>query len=772
MKSTITSLFLLAIIPIVSLSQPLFKVNNPYQGETERYRICYNEGPLSVTMVTPNIYNSYKWTVDGRVIGTSYNPPNGFSDIDGAFDLRLEVTKTTPFRVIDKITVLGANSTGFSGCEGVGQTTPEYYLEFKKGSDLLFVGDEVEKNYPVPFDIPGIALTQGFDILLYEADYHFCPLFTFNYSDDFLGSVFVPANYQGGILTGSDGVRIEITTKMVNSIYYQVDMVSYNEKPNIECSGDSLITGGPGNGTVSYTWINQGNNQSTIDADGGAFYPPAGGTYTVDRSHYGCHRRADAITFEIKNTLAINADASGLSSNCSVSAIKLKSNITDTLNYMFYWTLNNDTVGTKNTYFARQNGNYKLKVKHLNQCIRYNSPGINVTAINTGNALTVDIAKNESLCQKLSANANFTVQSYRWSGPNNFTSTLAQITPLYSGTYSLTVTSGNCKLTSEIEVNPQYALQINATNPSCPTVSNGTITAISSSLNPPSTFNWSNGKTGATISSLPAGSYAVTVTDRIGCKTFNSVTIQTSRYPKLTAKEDLKACQNMSNGAISFNTSECAAPMYYNILNTTIQSNNPTFIGLPAGNYVVKVTDKDGCTATSSIAISISNISKVSDNFKKPSSPTSCDGFIEVTINPSGYNEPISYSWNVSQTTSMINNLCPNIYSVTVTDANRCTKVFGPWNLNLSSTATSEQITLNNTIDVYPNPTVGQCYIKNLDKDNEIKGMKLIDTHGREYSTDHRFTGESLDISEVPSGLYILVLITENGIITKKIEKF
>jgi len=120
----------------------------------------------------------------------------------------------------------------------------------------------------------------------------------------------------------------------------------------------------------------------------------------------------------------------------------------------------------------------------------------------------------------------------------------------------------------------------------------------------------------------------------------------------------------------------------------------------------------------------------------------------------------------------MINNLCPNIYSVTVTDANRCTKVFGPWNLNLSSTATSEQITLNNTIDVYPNPTVGQCYIKNLDKDNEIKGMKLIDTHGREYSTDHRFTGESLDISEVPSGLYILVLITENGIITKKIEKF
>jgi len=189
MKSTITSLFLLAIIPIVSLSQPLFKVNNPYQGETERYRICYNEGPLSVIMVTPNIYNSYKWTVDGRVIGTSYNPPNGFSDIDGAFDLRLEVTKTTPFRVIDKITVLGANSTGFSGCEGVGQTTPEYYLEFKKGSELIFVSDEVEKNYPVPFDIPGIALTQGFDILLYEADYHFCPLFTFNYSDDFLGSL-------------------------------------------------------------------------------------------------------------------------------------------------------------------------------------------------------------------------------------------------------------------------------------------------------------------------------------------------------------------------------------------------------------------------------------------------------------------------------------------------------------------------------------------------------------------------------------------------------
>ncbi|MBK9211603.1 MAG: T9SS type A sorting domain-containing protein [Saprospiraceae bacterium] len=772
MKSTITSLFLLAIIPIVSLSQPLFKVNNPYQGETERYRICYDEGPLSVSMVTPNIYNTYKWTVDGRVIGTSYNPPNGFSDVDGAFDLRLEVTKTTPFRVIDKITVLGANSTGFSGCEGVNESTPEYYLEFKKGSDLLFVGDEVEKNYPVPFNIPGISLSQGFDILLYEADYHFCPLFTFNYGDDFLGSVFVPANYQGGILTGSNGVRIEITTKMVNSIYYQVDMVSYNDKPNISCIGDSLITYASGNAYVSFTWINQGNNQSTIDADGGAFYPPVGGTYTVDRSHLGCHRRSDAITFEIKNTLAINADASGLSSNCSVSTIKLKSNISDTLNYMFYWTLNNDTVGTKNTYFAKQNGNYKLKIKHLTQCTRFNSPGINITAINTGNALTVDIAKNESLCQKLSAIANFSVQSYRWSGLITLRPLLHKFPPLYSGTYSLTVTSGNCKLTSEIEVTPQYALQINATNPSCPTVSNGSITAISSSLNSPSTFNWSNGRTGATITSLSSGSYTVTVTDRIGCRTFNSVTIQTSRYPKMSVKEDLKACQNMSNGAISFNTSECAAPMYFNVLNTTIQSNNPTISGLAAGNYVVKVTDKDGCTATSAIAVSVSNITKTAENIKKPTGQTTCDGSIEITINPNGFNGLLSYSWNVSQTTATINNLCPNVYSVTVTDANRCSKIFGPWNLNLSSTATSEQISLNNSIEVYPNPTSGQSTIRNLDGDNIIKGMKIIDISGREYSIDQKYAADKVDISEVPSGFYLLVINTENGIITKKIEKF
>ena len=109
---------------------------------------------------------------------------------------------------------------------------------------------------------------------------------------------------------------------------------------------------------------------------------------------------------------------------------------------------------------------------------------------------------------------------------------------------------------------------------------------------------------------------------------------------------------------------------------------------------------------------------------------------------------------------------------ITVTDANRCSKIFGPWNLNLSSTATSEQISLNNSIEVYPNPTSGQSTIRNLDGDNIIKGMKIIDISGREYSIDQKYAADKVDISEVPSGFYLLVINTENGIITKKIEKF
>ncbi|NBO30022.1 MAG: hypothetical protein EBV10_12485, partial [Synechococcaceae bacterium WB6_1A_059] len=121
--------------------------------------------------------------------------------------------------------------------------------------------------------------------------------------------------------------------------------------------------------------------------------------------------------------------------------------------------------------------------------------------------------------------------------------------------------------------------------------------SVSVSGGTPSYFlSWSNGATTNTVSNLPAGFYALQVTDFNGCTSqWNYNVTQPAGPLLLSTTTSATSCFNGNNGIVDLTVVGGTAPYAYNWSNggTTQDINS-----LTAGYYSVLVTDANGCTAT------------------------------------------------------------------------------------------------------------------------------------------------------------------------------
>jgi len=76
----------------------------------------------------------------------------------------------------------------------------------------------------------------------------------------------------------------------------------------------------------------------------------------------------------------------------------------------------------------------------------------------------------------------------------------------------------------------------------------------------------------------------------------------------------------------------------------------------------------------------------------------------------------------------------------------------------------------NNSIQIAPNPTSGELRITNYQL--RVTGVEVYDVYGRNLlSSTANHTPQTLDISHLPAGVYFVQVITDEGIITKKVVK-
>ncbi|MFD1061624.1 Ig-like domain-containing protein, partial [Winogradskyella litorisediminis] len=195
------------------------------------------------------------------------------------------------------------------------------------------------------------------------------------------------------------------------------------------------------------------------------------------------------------------------------------------------------------------------------------------------------------------------------------------------------------------------------------------------------TYSWNTSpvQTTATATNLAAGNYTVTVTDANNCTTTANVTInQPTDLLSVQATGTNLLCNGDNSGSINLTVNGGTLPYSYAWTNG---DNTEDISGLAAGNYNVTVTDANGCTATLSTPVQITQPEVVSIELTKTNAnATAGCANGTATATPSGGTAPYTYLWSDGQTTATATNLSGNIiggtqYSVTVTDQNGCTAI-------------------------------------------------------------------------------------------------
>ena len=344
------------------------------------------------------------------------------------------------------------------------------------------------------------------------------------------------------------------------------------------------------------------------------------------------------------------------------------------------------------------------------------------------------------------------------------------ITNLAPGTYYVTVSDSDdppCWLVDSAIINEPALITIayTTTESFSGGIGGGTATANPSGGTPGYTYQWSNGDTGPTADSLNAEAYIVTVTDANGCtaisNTINVVEITCDLTASATVITDV-ICNGGFDGSAVASGSLGTPPYSYNWDNDLFQTTD-TATGLSEGPYNVTVTDSMLCTATASVTITepLAIVITV-DSITEVDSAGATNGAIYITV--SGGTSPYTFLWNDTSTDEDIDSISNETYTVIVTDDNSCSETYAGIVVPITSI---NEISNNDVINIYPNPTKGELYITNAENSTiyvyNIIGEVL-------YSIDNAATVNTIDISSFAEGAYIVKVVSDKYVITKKIN--
>lgn len=209
---------------------------------------------------------------------------------------------------------------------------------------------------------------------------------------------------------------------------------------------------------------------------------------------------------------------------------------------------------------------------------------------------------------------------------------------------------------------------------SCFNGNNGLISATPQGGNGGYILNWSGPAT-PNPNGVPAGTYAVTVTDNKGCTATNSIVLANPPQLSVMLLANAPNCSNTADGSMEAIPTGGTGTIAYTWSITG--ATQPIQQNLAAGNYCVTATDQNGCTATA--CASISAPSQLVINAITPY-PADCFGnntgsaVIQVSGGTPDAGGDYNFAWNdaLQQVSDTAVFLFAGNYGVTVTDDNGC----------------------------------------------------------------------------------------------------
>ena len=351
-----------------------------------------------------------------------------------------------------------------------------------------------------------------------------------------------------------------------------------------------------------------------------------------------------------------------------------------------------------------------------------------------------DTLKN---CNAVSIQSPANLGTYRW----NNGATTNNITTLNSGLYTLTITGSNCTATDSVRVIIPERLRLPAGNPLCGR------TLSSNYANSSSTYNWSNGRTTATITITATGTYRLTVNEPSGCVLIDS--LQVTRFgtvPTITLPGTPAYC----NQAVLNAQNSGAQYLWSN--GTTTQT--ATFAS--AGTARVTVTNTDQCTATSQASFTLDAQPQAAFNIQ----PIAGNPLRYQFVNSSTGNT--ANQWDFGFITSQAQSPTVNFpatgrYVVSLVVTNSC----GSSTLtNSVDLPLANEYTLNSEFNLRPNPNNGIFLIELPESLNtEIIIVNLYNLYGQQlhqqkWQANNR---KQLDMQTVLSSGIYYIKITDDG---------
>ena len=393
-----------------------------------------------------------------------------------------------------------------------------------------------------------------------------------------------PGNIYGVTVTDAAGCTYGSLVDVMQIFAYELpSFTAAITTTDANCTNGTATSSYSGGGIAPYTY--RWSTGATTSSINGLIT----GTYQVTITDaLGC--KASAYGF-VSQPISITAPVVPTPATCSASDGTLVAFGTGgTPPYSYVWS----NGATTQSQTGLSGGFYSVNITDANGCI-----GTDGGYIGSSTPIAVTYTTTPSLCTSATGTATLAVSG----GTGPYTTTW-YTTPAHTGVTAIGLKSGyyyfdvidaaGCRQSGTAFVPPINTISLSfLSTPAICTLANGSTTVTATGGGAPYTYLWNTGATTATLSARAAGTYSVTVTDVVGCKTTQSFYLPSSSPVGIGAVSTPASCIYASNGIDSAWAWGGTAPYSYG---WSTGGTTRTITSLPYGPYWVRATDAAGCT--------------------------------------------------------------------------------------------------------------------------------------------------------------------------------
>lgn len=573
------------------------------------------------------------------------------------------------------------------------------------------------------------------------------------------GAIFQSSPSFTGLIAGNHTIQVMDANQCLQSINVTIlepqKLIAVIVKDDVKCFGEAsgIITMNVSGGEGPYLYSINGSNFQLNNT----FSNLVAGNYNLtvqDKNNCQLTQLVSIINIAPKLTLELLATSP---TTCdALGSIKVNAVNGGTAPYLY--SIDGNNYGTSQVFDSLAAGLYTVFVKDSKGCITSESKTISVPSGISAQALITNVscfsANNGNI---LIRNVNGGNGNYLYAINGGSFQTSNNFSNLTAGNYTIIVKDSpySCQYTLNESIGQPSKLNLelkSKSDISCYGQSNGRIEVSANGGIAPFQYSIDGGVTyspSGVFSALIAKNYDVQVKDANNCTDHISVllTVPSLLTVSISNKTDV-TCFGLKNGSIVLNAAGGTQPYQYSINNGTQQTSN-RFDNLTGGDYLVTLTDANGCTAIINVVVNENPILSLSvSSFKNLSCNANASG--EISVIASGGSGVYQYAINngLYQSFPIFKNLSAGSYIISVKDDKGCVSTI------TKSIAEPAVLTVSKTVKQQ------KCFDI---CDGEIKLSVSGGTAPYTYNWSSGNFGNVSTISNLCGGTYKVTVVDANG---------